>query len=109
VGDALVDDDGRVLGQMQCGRSELFQRANDLPAGPTSDNAALVICAYLAEGSAQSLMQSLFLSAIADVRERGENALEASAYHYPEGESAEERSLVHRTVFPATFSPTSAS
>jgi hypothetical protein len=48
-------------------------------------------------------MQSLFLSAVADVKERGGKALEAFAYRYPEGESAEERFLVHRTVFPADF------
>ena len=51
----------------------------------------------------QWVMQSLFLSAIAGVRKRGGNALEASAYHYPEGESAEERFLAHCTVFPSDF------
>ncbi len=88
---------------MQYGPSELFPRAEDLPAGPASDDAALVTCAYLVEGSAQWVMQSLFLAAIADVKERGLKALEAFAYRYPEGESAEERFLVHRTVFPADF------
>jgi hypothetical protein len=102
-GTLYVDDDGRVLGQMQYGPSELFPRADDLPAGPPSDDAALVTCAYLVEGSAQWVMQSLFLSAIADVKERGGKALEAFAYHYPEGESPEERFLVHRTVFPRDF------
>jgi hypothetical protein len=102
-GTLYVDDDGRVLGSMQYGPSELFPRADDLPAGPASDDAALVTCAYLVEGSAQWVMQSLFLSAIADVKERGGRALEAFAYRYPEGESAQERFLVHRTVFPADF------
>ena len=37
------------------------------------------------------------------VRDRGEKALEAFAYRYPEGESVEERFLVHRTVFPRDF------
>jgi hypothetical protein len=102
-GTLYVDDDGRVLGAMQYGPSELFPRADDLPAGPASDDAALVTCAYLVEGSAQWVMQSLFLAAIADVKERGGKALEAFAYRYPEGESAAERFLVHRTVFPADF------
>jgi hypothetical protein len=102
-GTLYVDDDGRVLGQMQYGPSELFPRAEDLPAGPPSEDAVLVTCAYLVEGSAQWVMQSLFLSAIADVKERGGKALEAFAYRYPEGESAEERFLVHRTVFPSDF------
>jgi hypothetical protein len=102
-GTLYVDDDGRVLGSMQFGPAELFPRAGDLPAGPPSDDAVLVTCAYLVEGSAQWVMQSLFLSAIADVKERGGKALEAFAYRYSEGESAEERFLVHRTVFPSDF------
>ena len=102
-GTIYVDDDARVLGSMQYGPSELFPRAEDLPAGPPSDDAVLVTCAYLVEGSAQWVMQSLFLSAIADVKERGGKALEAFAYRYPEGETAEERFLVHRTVFPGDF------
>jgi hypothetical protein len=48
-------------------------------------------------------MQSLFLAAIGDARERGAKALEAFAYRYPEGESAYERFRVHRTVFPHDF------
>jgi hypothetical protein len=102
-GTLYVDDDGSVLGSMQYGPSELFPRAGELPAGPPSDDAVLVTCAYLVEGSAQWVMQSLFLSAIADVKERGGKALEAFAYRYPEGETAEERFLVHRTVFPSDF------
>jgi len=102
-GTLYVDDDGRVLGSMQYGPAALFPRADDLPAGPPSDDAVLVTCAYLIEGSAQWVMQSLFLSAIADVKERGGKALEAFAYRYRESESAEERFLVHRTVFPSDF------
>jgi hypothetical protein len=102
-GTLYVDDDGRVLGSMQYGPAELFPRAEELPAGPPSEDAVLITCAYLVEGSAQWVMQSLFLSAIADVKERGGKALEAFAYRYPEGETAEERFLVHRTVFPADF------
>ncbi len=102
-GTLYVDDDGRVLGSMQYGLAELFPRADDLPAGPASDDAVLVTCAYLVEGSAPWVMQSLFLAAIADVRERGGRALEAFAYRYPEGESTEQRFLVHRTVFPSDF------
>jgi hypothetical protein len=102
-GTLYVDDDGRVLGSMQYGPSELFPRAEDLPAGPPTDDAVLVTCAYLVEGSAQWVMQSLFLAAIADVKERGGKALEAFAYRYREGESAHERFQVHRTVFPSDF------
>jgi len=48
-------------------------------------------------------MQSLFLAAIGDARDRGAKALETFAYGYREGESMYERFLVHRTVFPRDF------
>ena len=98
-----MDDDERVLGSMQYGPSELFPRAASLPAGPPDEDAALITCAYLLEGSAQWVMQSLFLAAIADVRERGGKAIEAFGYRYAEGESTEQRFLIHRTVFPSDF------
>jgi hypothetical protein len=48
-------------------------------------------------------MQSLFLAAIGDSRDRGAAALETFSYAYPEGESMYERFQVHRTVFPRDF------
>ena len=36
------DDDGRLLGSIQYGRSDLFPRATELPAGPPSPDAVLV-------------------------------------------------------------------
>jgi hypothetical protein len=48
-------------------------------------------------------MQSLFLTAIGDARDKGARALEAFAYAYPEGESAYERFHVHKTIFPSDF------
>ena len=95
--------DGRVLGSMQYGPAELFPRARELPAGPASDDAVLVTCAYLTDPSRPWVMQSLFLTAIGDVRERGARALEAFAYRYPEGETTFDRFHVHRTIFPADF------
>ena len=41
------DDDGRVLGSMQYGPSQLFPRAADLPAGPASDDAVPVSYTHL--------------------------------------------------------------
>lgn len=102
-GTLYMDDDGRVLGSMQYGPSDLFPRAEALPAGPPDEDAVLITCAYLVAGSAQWVMQSLFLAAIADVRDRGGKAIEAFGYRYVEGESTEERFLVHRTVFPSDF------
>ncbi len=97
------DDDGRVLGSMQYGPAHLFPRAADLPAGPPSDDAVLVTCAYLLAESQPWVEQSLFLAAIGEARDKGATALEAFAYRYREGTSAADRFLVHRTVFPGDF------
>lgn len=102
-GTVYYDDDGRLLGSMQYGPAALFPRAAELPAGPASDDAVLVTCAYLTDPSRPWVMQSLFLTAIGDARDRGARALEAFAYRYPEGETTYERFHVHRTIFPADF------
>jgi hypothetical protein len=102
-GSLYYDDDGRVLGSMQYGTARLFPRAYELPAGPPSDDAVLVTCAYLVSRSSPWVLQSLFLAAIGEAKDRGAAALEAFAYRYPEGESDYERFLVHRTVFPHDF------
>jgi hypothetical protein len=97
------DDDGRVLGSIQYGPAALFPRSTELPAGPASDDAVLVTCAYLIDSTTQWVMQSLFLAAIGDAKDKGAKAVEAFAYRYAEGESSYERFLVHRTVFPRDF------
>lgn len=97
------DDDGRVLGTMQYGPAHLFPRACDLPAGPPSEDAVLVTCAYLAPDAQPWVEQSLFLAAIGEARDRGAAALEAFAYRYREDAGSSERFLVHRTVFPRDF------
>jgi len=102
-GTVYHDEDGRLLGSMQYGPAELFPRAAELPAGPPSEDAVLVTCAYLADQSKPWVMQSLFLTAIGDARDKGGRALEAFAYDYPEGETAYERFLVHKTIFPGDF------
>ena len=102
-GTVYYDADGRVLGSMQYGPSQLFPRASELPAGPPSDDAVLVTCAYLVEQSSPWVMQSLFLAAIGDARDRGAKALETFSYRYSEGESQYERFQVHKTIFPADF------
>jgi len=88
---------------MQYGPANLFPRASSLPAGPPSDDAVLVTCAYLTDPEKPWVMQSLFLAAIGDARDKGAKALEAFAYRYPEGESTYERFHVHKTIFPADF------
>ena len=102
-GSLYYDDDGRVLGSMQFGAARLFPRAYELPAGPPSDDAVLVTCAYLVDRTSPWVLQSLVLAAIGEAKDKGAAALEAFAYRYPEGESDYERFLVHRTVFPRDF------
>jgi hypothetical protein len=102
-GTVYYDDDRRLLGSMQYGPSGLFPRAAELPAGPPSDDAVLVTCAYLVDPSKPWVMQSLFLTAIGDAREKGAKALEAFAYHYEEADTSFERFHVHKTIFPRDF------
>jgi hypothetical protein len=102
-GTVYYDDDKRLLGSMQYGPSALFPRAAELPAGPPSDDAVLVTCAYLVDPATPWVMQSLFLAAIGHARDRGARALETFAYRYPDGESNYERFYVHRTIFPRDF------
>jgi hypothetical protein len=102
-GTVYYDDDGRLLGSMQYGPSGLFARADELPAGPPSEDAVLVTCAYLVDSSKPWVMQSLFLAAIGDAKDKGARALETFAYRYPEGESNYERFIVHKTIFPRDF------
>ena len=77
--------------------------AQELPGGPPSDDAMLVTCAYLVAESSPWVLQSLFLAAIGESRDRGARALEAFSYRYAEGESSYERFRVHKTVFPQDF------
>jgi hypothetical protein len=102
-GSVYYDDDGRLLGSMVYGPSGLFPRASELPAGPPSDDSVLVTCAYLTDHTKPWVLQSLFLTAIGDARDRGARSLEAFAYRYPDSERSLERFHVHKTIFPADF------
>ena len=102
-GTVYYDDDGRVLGTMQSAPAPLFPRAHDLPAGPPSADAVLITCAIIVDRTTPWVLQSLFLAAIGDAKERGARALEAFGYHYAEGESVPTRFHLHHTVFPSDF------
>jgi hypothetical protein len=102
-GTVYYDDDGRLLGSMQYGPSGLFPRASELPAGPPSDDAVLVTCAYLTDPSRPWVMQSLFLTAIGEARDRGARALESFAYDYSDRATVHDRFHVHKTIFPRDF------
>jgi len=97
------DADGLVLASMQYGPAPSFPRAYELPGGPPSNDAMLVTCAYLVDPASPWALQSLFLAAIGEARDRGMSSLEAFSFRYSEGESSYERFRVHRTVFPQDF------
>ena len=63
----------------------------------------LVTCAYVVGEATPWVLQSLFLAAIGEARDRGASSIEAFSYRYHEGESSYERFRVHKTVFPADF------
>jgi len=102
-GTVYYGDEGRTLGVIQYGPAPLFPRAYELPGGPPSDDSILVTCAYIVGDSTPWVLQSLFLAAIGEARDRGAASIEAFAFRYPEGESAQERFRVHKTIFPADF------
>jgi hypothetical protein len=102
-GTLYFGDGDRLLGFIQYGPAGQFPRAWEVPAGPPSDDAVLITCAYLVDPNSPWVMQSLFLSAIGDARDKGAKAVETFGYRYPDGTSAYERFLVHRTIFPSDF------
>ncbi len=102
-GTIYLDEHGRLLGSMQYGPAHLFPRADDLPAGPPSDDAVLITCAYLMRDGAEWAEKSLMLAAIGEARDRGARAIEAFAYAYEDDATVEERFFIHRTVFPREF------
>jgi len=102
-GTLYFGDADSLLGFIQYGPAGHFPRAWELPAGPPSDDAVLITCVYLVDPNTLWVLQSLFLAAIGEARDQGAKAVETFGYRYPEGTSAYERFLVHRTIFPSDF------
>lgn len=72
---ALADD--QLLGFIQFGPAGLFRRSKNIPAAPVSDNAVLLTCGSVAGGALQTVMKSLLTAVMAELRQRGVEALEA--------------------------------
>jgi hypothetical protein len=96
-------DGGRVIGLVQYGPADEFPRAQTMPAGPPSRDAAIITCAYLIEAGSPWALQSLILAAIGECRDRGLAALEAYAYRHGPDAGFSERFVRHRTIFPSDF------
>ncbi len=96
-------EDSRIIGLIQYGPAEAFPRAAGMPAGPPSRDAVLVTCAYLTDVQSPWVLQSLFLAAIGECKDRGHPALEAFAYRYDADAAFPARFLHHRTIFPIDF------
>jgi hypothetical protein len=99
----LYRDDGRVIGMIQYGPAAMFPRAAGMPGGPPSRDAVIVTCAYMLDMHSPWVLQSLFLAAIGECKDRGLPALETFSYRYATGQPIPERFLRHRTIFPADF------
>jgi hypothetical protein len=99
-GMVYFDDDERPLAVMQYGPASLFPRSQKLPAGPASEDAVLVTCAYLVDPASPWVIQSLFLAAAGEARARGAEALEAFAFRYTKQDDFEQRFILHRAIFP---------
>ncbi len=108
-GTLYAGDGDRLLGFIQYGPSGFFARADALPAGPPSQDAVLITCAYLVDPSSPWVMQSLFLSVIGEARDRKVRAIEAFGYRYPEGTGPSSDFSRTARSFPRTSSQTSAS
>ena len=99
----LYVEDGVHIASLQYGPAPDFPRARTLPAGPASDDAVLVTCAYLTDPHSPWALQSLFLACISECRDRRLPAVEAFAFAHGSDAEFEERFLVHRTIFPRDF------
>ena len=107
-GTVYYDGDGRCSARCSTARRRVSARVR--AAGrPAVRRRDLVTCAYLVDESSPWVLQSLFLAAIGEARDRGARALEAFSYRYPEGESAYERFRCTRRCSRSRSSPTSAS
>lgn len=69
----------RTVGLVQYGPSDAYGYARRLPAGPPSDDAVLLTCAWVESDAGPYVLQSLLLAMIAEARDRRLIAVEAFA------------------------------
>lgn len=95
----MLSDGDSVIGVLQYGPSSAFPRARVLPAGPPGRDSALITCAYVQGSDPAGSIERLVLEALADIKGRGMQAIEAFAMRYPDEVDAEERAALGHTLF----------
>lgn len=95
----MLRDGESVVGVLQYGPAGAFPRAQVLPAGPPSRDAALITCAYVTGTDATGAVERLVLEALADIKGRGMQAIEVFAMRYPDEVPPAERAGLNHTLF----------
>ncbi|MBM3664594.1 MAG: hypothetical protein FJW92_02210, partial [Actinobacteria bacterium] len=95
----MLSDGESVVGVLQYGPAGSFPRAQVLPAGPPSRDAALITCAYVSDSDAAGAVERLVLEALADIKGRGMQAIEVFAMRYPDEVDSAERAGLNHTLF----------
>ncbi len=95
----MLSDGESVVGVLQYGPSGAFPRAQVLPAGPPSRDAALITCSYVAGDDPGGSIERLVLEALADIKGRGMQAIEVFAMRYPDEVAEHERAALNHTLF----------
>lgn len=95
----MLSDGESVLGVLQYGPATAFPRARVLPAGPPGRDSALITCAYVTGADPAGSIERLVLEALADIKGRGMQAIEAFGMRYPDEVAPEERAALGHTLF----------
>jgi hypothetical protein len=99
----VLRDGERFLGLLQYGPQSAFPRAQIMPAGPPSRDAALITCAYLGDEDPAGTCERLVLEALADLKSRRVRVVETFALRYPDDVPPADRFAGHHTLFDRTF------
>lgn len=96
-------DGERIQGLIQYGPAELFRRAERLPAGPPSRDAALLTCMLVFGEDPVGTGERLVLETLADLQGRDTSAVEAFAIGFTGEVARRDRFTSHHTLFDRDF------
>lgn len=95
----IARDQNGIGGLIQYGPTELFPRAERLPAGPPSSDCALLTCMLVFSDDPIETGEQLTLEALADLKSRGVRAVEAFSIGFADEVDDEDRFTSHHTLF----------